>query len=120
MTRKRPIRRMPLGVRRGDLKPFCHTCGQNRVKTWVNKYCSAECVPKSVRQANCQKGRKTFAYRRRAVIFREHLARMDRSITREELTEVFWSIYRQAYASGFHVGRYGSGKLKDAVERGAA
>ena len=116
---KKRVTRMPIGAKRGDLKPFCQTCRVNRVKHWYNRFCCYDCVPRSVRQEGCRKGRRNFAYRRRAQMFRADLARIDRNVTREELIDLFWLIYKRAYNAGFQVGQDG-GRLEDAVERGAA
>ena len=105
--------------KRGTPKPFCQTCKVKRVRNHTNKFCSQACVPRSIRQDNCQRGRKTFAYRRRAQLFRADLARIDKRIPREELMAVVWTIYKRAYNSGFQVGKAG-GQFKAAVERGAA
>ena len=98
--------------------PKCKTCGHT-VKGRDNRFCSPACVPKSIRQDNYRRGRKTFAYRRRALCFRSDLERLGRSFSREELLTVFWTVYKRGYVTGFKTGRAGS-SFQDAVERGAA
>jgi hypothetical protein len=58
-------------------------------------------------------------HRRRAILFRDVLARLDRRPTREELCEAFMTIYKTAYVAGFHVAKL-NGSLEDAELRGAA
>lgn len=114
---------MPKGKRRGDPKPLCRACRKHRVKHWGNKFCSVACVPLEVRQAGARKGRKLFAYRTRAKAFQSDIARLGRSMTREDLLTVFQQIYRRAYISGYNVGKLNQGHpaaWKAAQERGAA
>ncbi len=104
---------------------LCRTCGVNRVKDPKHTFCSPGCVPRSVRQDNCRRGRKTFAYRRRALSFREDLDRLGRTPTREDMLAIFQRVYRRAYNSGFQAGRTARlmgdvGALTRAMERGAA
>lgn len=99
--------------------PLCATCG-TRVKGRDNRYCCQGCIPKSIRQAACRKGRKTYAYRRRAILLKRYLDRLSgRSITREELIDVLWEYGKTQYHNGYHVGR-ADGSLQDAKERQAA
>jgi hypothetical protein len=100
--------------------PLCQTCHIVRVKGRRNRFCSPGCIPKSERQAWCLKGRKTYAYRRRAVILKQHLDRLTgRHVTKEELLDVLWAYGKQQYANGYHVGLL-RGNLLDAKARGAA
>jgi hypothetical protein len=84
---------------------FCATCRIVRVKGRDNRYCSPMCVPRSLRAAACQKGRKTYAYRRRAILLKRYLDRLDKRITREELCTVLWEFGKERYCAGYHVGR---------------
>lgn len=108
------------------VRRLCATCGIRRVKGAHNRFCSQACVPRSLRQANCRKGRKTFAYRRRALAFRGDLERIGRSTTREDLLDVFNAIYKRAYNSGFQTGKKRRDELDAAMvlpaarDRGAA
>ena len=97
----------------------CETC-QRKVKHRRARYCCQACVPRSVRVANGMKSRATFAYRKRAMTFRNDLARLGTRLTREDMLAVFWSIYQRAYNSGFQTGRNRTGTLAEAKARGAA
>lgn len=105
-----------------SLLPLC-ACGcRQRVKSRDCRFASPQCVPRSLRADNCRRGRRTFAYRRRALAFRDDLARLTaggRRITREDLLVAFHRVYRRGYNSGFRVAQRG-GSLSDAQERGAA
>lgn len=112
-------------IRRGTPKPICLTCKVNRVRAHHNKYCSPACVPRSVRVENCRRGRKTFAYRRRAMAFRADLERLGRTPTREDLVALLHTVYRRGYNAGFQVGCRAAKEgdtqsLRLARERGAA
>lgn len=85
--------------------PLC-ACGCGaRVKRSKCRYASVECIPREIRQAAGSKGRRTYAYRRRAMAYRQDLERLGRHPTREDLLTVFHRIYRRGYNSGFQVGR---------------
>lgn len=102
--------------------PWCATCRVVRVKGRDNQFCSQACVPREVRAANCRKGRKTYAYRRRAIFLKRHLdALAGKNITREELCSVLWACRVEGYHAGYHVGRRGQAQaFVDAQERGVA
>lgn len=91
-------------VKRGTPKPLCRACKVNRVKDHGGKYCSVACVPRSVRSAAGSKGRKTFAYRRRAMAYRADVDRLGRTPTREDILAVLQTVYVRAYNSGFQLG----------------
>ncbi len=81
---------------RGAPKPFCKCgCGQ-RVRQWQNEWATQACVPKQVRSENCMIGRHKYTYQRRAIFFKEELARLlsngDR-LTREDILLVFARVY---------------------------
>ena len=97
-------------ARHSGLKPLC-ACGcAQRVKGWDNRWATPQCVPKSVRSESGRRGRKTFAYRRRALLFKAELDRLTargRTVTRESLAEAFFSVYRRGYMNGFCAKRGG-------------
>lgn len=80
-------------------------CGQ-RVKHHYNKYASVACVPRSIRADACKKGRRTFAYRRRAVLFQASVDRLTsregRRVSKEDLLTVLMDVYRVGYTNGYH------------------
>ena len=108
--------------------PLCATCHTNRVKGRNNRFCSPQCVPRAIRADNCRRGRKTYAYRRRAVMLKRFLDRVSgRTITREVLCDLLWEFGKVRYQAGFQVGRSVAKRgddwrqaLADAQERGAA
>jgi hypothetical protein len=92
-----------------------------RVRGAKNKYASFGCIPKAVRIAAGRKGRKNYAYRRRAEAFRADLERMPQSFTREDLLELLQRVYVRAYNSGFQQGKRADAEALDrARARGAA
>lgn len=98
---------------------FC-LCGcARRVKSHARRYYSQACVPATIRTEGAKKGRKNFAMRRRAVLFRDQLRRLDRKVTREDLLSIFMDIYRLAYARGHRAAawtyRYGPERRKAAA-----
>lgn len=114
-------------VKRGTPKPFCKTCGINRVKTHGNDYCSPQCVPKAVRSAAGRKGRKNFAFRRRTQCFSADLDRLGQRPTREDMLAVMNTVYKRAYNTGFQAAlsvrerkEHPGIALAQAEERGAA
>lgn len=98
---------------------FCETCHTVRVKGRDNRFCSPACIPKAERQAWCQKGRKTYAYRRRALMLKRYLDRLGPKVTREELCDVLWAFGKERYQAGYHVGKAG-GEWQAAKDRDAA
>jgi len=103
---------------RGKPKPFCACgCGE-RVKGWRNRYASPECVPSSLRADNCRRGRKTFAYRRRAILFRAELERLTgegRKVNTEDLLTSFHSVYKRGYVNGYHASSWRAQKKATAA-----
>ena len=100
--------------------PICETCRVTRVKGRRNRFCCAGCVPKSVRQANCRKGRKTYSQQRRALMLDRFVNRLPQRTTKADIKTVMWEYGRLQYNYGFKAGRYYDAPLEDAVERGAA
>lgn len=99
--------------------PLCETCG-TRCRYRNGRFCSHACIPKSARQQWCKKGRKTYAYRRRAIMLKRYLDRLSgKRVTREELCEVLWEFGKVRYNVGFQVAKHG-GSLQDAKDRDAA
>jgi len=98
-------------------RPGC----MSRVKRRTNRYCSPACIPRELRVENCRLGRRTYAYRRRAVAFRLELDRLTvrRRLTREDLLEAFQAVYRRAYNSGWQCGER-AGRLRDGSSLTAA
>lgn len=90
--------------KRGTPKPICKGCLVARVKDHSAKYCCVACIPRSVRAAACTKGRKNFAYRRRAATYRNDLDGLGRTPTREDILAVLQKVYVRAYNAGFQVG----------------
>lgn len=83
-------------------------CGR-RVKGRKNHWCSPQCVPRSKRAENCRQGRKTFAYRRRAIFFRSVLERLTegrRRVSTEAILDAFQAAYNRGYQNGYHAGRW--------------
>lgn len=103
---------------------FCATCQVRRVKSRDRQFCSAACVPTSLRQANCRQGRKTYSYRRRALAVKRFLDLLPQRVTREALIDVMWAYGKQCYGNGYRVGIHALGRevsaLRDAVEREVA
>ena len=96
-----------LGRPEGALKPLCRAgCGE-RVKTWANRWCSPKCIPPESRITAGQKGRKTFAYRKRAEMFSADVDRLPARMTREDLMASHMRVYYRGYNAGFMVGRNG-------------
>lgn len=83
--------------------PLCLCgCGE-RVRRSENRYASHACVPKSLRLAGIMKGRRNFAYRRRALFFRAEHQRLTAAggrLTTEDLLETFARVYERGYANG--------------------
>lgn len=84
----------------------CCLCGcGERVKEYRHKYASQACVPRSIRADNCRRGRRTWAYRRRALTFREEYARCFdgvRVATKETILSFGQALYDKGYAAGQH------------------
>lgn len=99
---------------------LCQTCGVKRVKGRDNRFCSLACIPKTERREWILKGRKTYAYRRRAIYLKPLLDRLSGTrITREELCDVLWQARKDGYAAGYHCKR-GGGNWQAAKDRDAA
>lgn len=99
-------------------------CGCGRVvksRRAAAKWASQACVPRSVRAANCRKGRRTYAYRRRALAFKADLDRVvGRSLTREDLLAVLQAVYKRAYNTGFQAGKSAARRGDVAIALAAA
>lgn len=89
--------------KRGSLKPLCQGCGVVRVKSFQNKYCSVACVPLSVRSEGGRRGRRVYAYRRRALAYRGDLERLGRTPTREDIIAMLHKVYKRGYNTGYQV-----------------
>jgi hypothetical protein len=89
--------------KRGSLKPLCKGCGLIRVKSHQNRYCSLACVPRSVRAEGGRRGRRVYAYRRRAMAYRDDLERLGRTPTREDIIDMLHTVYKRAYNTGYQV-----------------
>ncbi len=77
-------------------------CGQ-RIKRSDHEYCSHQCVPRSIRSEGARKGRKAFAYRRRAMLFRRVFERMAdgrQELSKEAILDAFMEVYREGYNRG--------------------
>ena len=74
------------------------------------KYFSQACVPRTVRSEAAKKGRRSFAYRRRAILFRAAVQRMrtrdSRKVSHEDLLAVLMDVYRVAYGNGYHAAEF--------------
>lgn len=111
--------------KRGTPKPLCLTCQTERVSSFQNKYCSVACIPVSVRVAAGSKSRKAYAYRRRAMAYRDDLERLGRKPTREDVLAILHTVYQRAYNSGYQAAKHAAvvrdhGALGRARERDAA
>jgi hypothetical protein len=90
--------------KRGTPKPLCLTCQTNRVRAYVNRYCSPQCVPHTVRQSN---GRRSAEVRRltwRFGKYRKDFERMTqgkRQLTKEAIIDAFAEIERRGYHMGY-------------------
>ncbi len=91
--------------RRTGPKPLCQCgCGE-RVKGWHQTYATPQCVPFAIRSAAAKKARRLFAYRRRAIFFREQIERLfsgGPQITREDIATVFDAVYDRGWTNGYH------------------
>jgi hypothetical protein len=105
------------------LRRLCLCACGVRVKGRKNRYASIHCIPHATRVAAGRKGRKNYAYRRRAEVFRADLERLPRQLTREDLLELLMRVYRRSYNSGFQAGQRTQDPELDllrARDRGAA
>jgi hypothetical protein len=88
-------------------------CGR-RVKTYRNRWATPQCVPREIRAEACRKGRRTWAYRRRALTFRAAYERHfngQRVVTREAILTFGAELYEKGYAAGQHRRLYASRPL---------
>lgn len=108
-----------MAKRRTGPKPLCRCgCGQ-RVKGYENTWATPQCVPKSLRSAGAKKGRRTFAYRRRALLFRAELEVLlaRPTLSREDITVAFNKVYDRGWRNGWHTAwdRHRQGKPEPTV-----
>lgn len=98
-------------------------CGCNRpVKHARNLWATPQCVPTWKRAENCRKGRQTYAYRRRARLYRdlvlqhvdEPAARSGGRITREMLLALCQAVARRIWGQARTV-RYRAKKREAAA-----
>ena len=86
--------------------PLCLCgCGRrvlkaNRAPGQPIRYASRECVPAEV----WRRGRRTWAFRKRAELFNGLLSRMDRKLSKEDLFTAFQHAYTKGYNAGYKAG----------------
>lgn len=84
--------------------PPC-ACGCGRSVLRRHRRYLRECVPRELRASGGSKGRRNFAYRRRALRYRTELQALmlrGTTLSTESLLELCERIWRRAYMTGYH------------------